>query len=194
MRVLDAPPRPGCLAGEILLSLPGASRHCPQSWPPGSHAEQGILPGHGSADTLPDRRLSLLQGLPPPDPATPPLPLREWLLSWIRQDARPQERPDCLAGYIHHAADAWSRRDAPNVVLAHHADLTANLPGEMSRLAGRLGIMVPASRWPALVSSATFPHMWARAGRLTAGSWPHSGWHPRIIAQPGAACTTRSRW
>jgi aryl sulfotransferase len=113
------------------------------------------------------RRLSLLQGLPAPDPATPPLPLREWLLSWIGQDARPQERPDCLAGYIHHAADAWSRRDAPSVVLAHYADLTADLPGEMSRLAGRLGIMVPASRWPALVSAATFPHMRARASRLT---------------------------
>jgi aryl sulfotransferase len=78
------------------------------------------------------RRLSLLQGLPAPDPAAPPVPLREWLLCWIGQDARPQERPDCLAGYIHHAADAWSRRDAPNVVLVHYADLTADLPGGLA--------------------------------------------------------------
>ena len=115
------------------------------------------------------RRLSRLQGLPDPGPETPAPALREWLLSWIGQDARPEDRPDSLAGYIRHAADAWTRRDAPNVVLAHYADLSADLTGEMHRMAGRLGVTVPAARWPALVSAATFPHMRARASQLAPG-------------------------
>lgn len=115
------------------------------------------------------RRLSRLQGLPDPGRAAPAPPLREWLLAWIGQDARPEGRPDSLPGYIRHAADAWSRRDAPNIVLTHYADLSADLPGEMSRLAGRLGVTVPASRRPVLVSAATFPHMRARASRLAQG-------------------------
>ena len=115
------------------------------------------------------RRLSRLQGLPDPGPSAPAPQLREWLLSWIGHDVRPEDRPDSLAGYIRHAADAWSRRDAPNVVLAHYADLSVDLPGQMRRLAGHLGIAVPAGRWPVLVSAATFPHMRARASRLAQG-------------------------
>lgn len=115
------------------------------------------------------RRLSRLQGLPDPGPAEHPPPLREWLLSWIGRDARPEQQPDSLPGYVRHAADAWSRREAPNVVLAHYGDLSADLPGEMRRLAGRLGIDVPAQRWPALAGAASFRNMRSRASRLTPG-------------------------
>jgi aryl sulfotransferase len=115
------------------------------------------------------RRLSRLQGLPEPGDAAPAPPLREWVLAWIGDDARPEDRLDSLAGYIRHAADAWSRRDAPNVVLAHYADLSAGLDAEMRRLAGRLGVTVPAARWPALISAATFPRMRAHASRLAQG-------------------------
>lgn len=76
-----------------------------------------------------------LQRLPVPGPAAPLVPVREWLRSWIGQDKRPQDRPDCLAGYLHHAADAWSRRNDPSVMLAHYADLSAGLQSEMRRFA-----------------------------------------------------------
>jgi aryl sulfotransferase len=55
------------------------------------------------------------------------------------------------------------------VVLAHYEDLSADLPGQMHRLAGRLGLDVPAQLWPALVSAASFPSMRARASRLAQG-------------------------
>ena len=115
------------------------------------------------------RRLSQLQGLPDPGPAAPPPPLREWLLSWVHEDARPEDQPESLAGYIRHAADAWSRRDTPNVLLAHYDDLSTDLPGEMRRLAGRLAIDVPAERWPDLVRAASFRHMRSHASRLAQG-------------------------
>ena len=49
-----------------------------------------------------------------------------------------------------------SRRGEPNVVLTHYQELSADLAGEMRRVAARLGITVPADRWPALIEAATF--------------------------------------
>jgi aryl sulfotransferase len=66
-----------------------------------------------------------------------------------------------------HLTDAWARRDQPNVVLVHYEDLSADLDGEMRRLAGRLGISVPPQIWPSLVQAATFGHMRDNAVRLT---------------------------
>ena len=51
-----------------------------------------------------------------------------------------------LATVLHHLLTAWERRTAPNVILGHYADLTADLPGEMLRLAGALGIPLTPSR------------------------------------------------
>ena len=115
------------------------------------------------------RRLNELAGYP--ETGTPePLPrLREWLLSWVAQDCDPYQRLDTLAGVMHHVADAWSRRAEPNVILVHYDDLAGDLEGQMRQLAARLGIAVPASLWPGLVSAATFHGMRSRAGRLTPG-------------------------
>jgi hypothetical protein len=44
----------------------------------------------------------------------------------------------------------------------HYEDLSADLAGEMRRLANRLNIAVPEDRWPSLVQAATFEQM--RAG------------------------------
>jgi aryl sulfotransferase len=54
---------------------------------------------------------------------------------------------------------AWERRAEPNFVLVHYEDLSADLAGEMRRLAGRLDIVVPESKWPSLVQAATFKQM-----------------------------------
>ena len=68
-----------------------------------------------------------------------------------------------------HLGDAWARRHEPNVVLVHYDDLCSDLEGEMRRLAGRLGIEVPASRWPDLVEAAGFDQMRRRADELVPG-------------------------
>jgi len=41
----------------------------------------------------------------------------------------------------------------------HYDDLSADLPGEMRRLADQLGITVPEPLWPDLVRAATFEQM-----------------------------------
>ncbi len=99
-------------------------------------------------------------------PTTTSLPERDWLLEWIDADPDPQTQLDSLPGFAHHLTDAWSRRHDPNVVLVHYQDLTDDLEREMRRVAGRLGIVVPASLWPDLVRAARFDAMQAQAETL----------------------------
>jgi aryl sulfotransferase len=105
-------------------------------------------------------RLAELTGAPPPTapPATRP-PLHDWLVGWVDWDPDPREYLDSLPGTLHHLADAWSRRDEPNVVLVHYDDLIGDLDGTMRRLSRALGIAVDEERWSGLVHAATFDEM-----------------------------------
>jgi aryl sulfotransferase len=117
-------------------------------------------------DNIDRGRMRELAGQPEPDDADPPppprRPLHEWLLRWIESDEDPREQPDSLPGVIHHLSDAWRRRREKNVFLVHYDDLSADLAGEMRRIAGRLRIEVPVERWPDLVQAAGFDRMRSR--------------------------------
>jgi aryl sulfotransferase len=119
------------------------------------------------------RRLRELVGDPEPaTPATPEPPrpdLHTWLRAWTERETTPQESLDSLVGVLHHATDAWQRREAGgvDVLLVHYADLLADLEGEMRRVAAALGITLDERRWPALVEAATFGSMRARSHELT---------------------------
>ena len=112
-------------------------------------------------------RMRRLLGQPESDgePSTRP-DLHEWLLGWIHGDSDPRRSLDSLAGVAMHLTDAWRRRDDQNIVLAHYADLSAGLDGEMRRMATRLDISIPESTWPSLVEAAGFGHMRSHAGQL----------------------------
>jgi aryl sulfotransferase len=117
-------------------------------------------------------RLRQLTGQPEPaEPPRPRKPVHDRLLRWISKDDDPREHADSLPGVMWHLSDAWARRGEPNVLLVHYDDLCADLQGEMRRLAGRLGITIPAEVWPALVQAATFESMRASAEQFvpTAG-------------------------
>jgi hypothetical protein len=115
-------------------------------------------------DNLDRERIRRLTGQPEPDgPRVPRPPLRDWLVSWIDRDVGPREEMDSLPGVMWHLSDAWARRNEPNVVLVHYDDLSADLEGEMRRLAASLEFTVPEVQWPGLVRAATFEHMKARA-------------------------------
>nr|WP_240942776.1 sulfotransferase domain-containing protein [Planosporangium thailandense] len=118
-------------------------------------------------DNLDHERIRQLTGQPEPAaPTRPRQPLHEWLASWIDRDVDPRQELDSLPGVMWHLSDAWARRGAENVVLVHYDDLSADLEGEMRRLAARLGITVPATAWPDLVRAASFEQMRARADQL----------------------------
>jgi aryl sulfotransferase len=119
-------------------------------------------------DNIDRARLRALTGQPEPtEPAKPRPPLRDRVLRWIDRDASPLDDMDSLPGVMWHLSDAWSRRDRPNVVLVHYADLQHDLEGEMRRIAGRLDVAVPDDAWPSLVDAATFASMRSRADVIT---------------------------
>ena len=90
----------------------------------------------------------------------------EWFDWWLEPGVGPDEVLDSLPGLVHHVDDAWQRRGKVDVVLVHYDDLTDDLGSEMRRIAGRLGIDVPAARWPVLVEAAGFDAMRSRAAEL----------------------------
>lgn len=106
----------------------------------------------------------------PERPRAPRPPLREWLRTWIDSAVRPEDGLDSLAGVMWHLSDAWARQAdpgllGPTVLLVHYDDLSADLDGEMRKLADLLGITVPERTWPSLVRAATFGEMRGRAAR-----------------------------
>ncbi|CAN5740956.1 glycolipid sulfotransferase [soil metagenome] len=112
-------------------------------------------------------RLHHLTGAPlPPSSSVSRPTVQAWLSHWIEHDAEPAAELDSLPGVLWHLTDAWSRRDAANVVLVHYADLLADLDAQMRRLAERLDIAVDTGDWHALVDAASFDRMRARAEHL----------------------------
>jgi aryl sulfotransferase len=58
-----------------------------------------------------------------------------------------------------HVQGWWDARGLPNVLLVHFNRLKADMPGEMRRIAGFLGIAIDEARWPAMVEHCTFDYM-----------------------------------
>jgi aryl sulfotransferase len=83
--------------------------------------------------------------------------------------------PLTLAWVLHHLDTAWQRRRDPNVALFHYADLTADLPSELLRLAGVLGIPCSPERARALAAEASLARMRERgadvAPTASQGTW-----------------------
>jgi aryl sulfotransferase len=69
---------------------------------------------------------------------------------------------------FHHAETFWAARQRPNLHFLHYADLVADLPGEMRRMAERLTIRVEEPLWPSLTAAARFEAMKARSDQLAA--------------------------
>jgi hypothetical protein len=118
----------------------------------------------GNIDRARIRRLTGKPG--PAEPPPPRPPLHDWLLGWIAADDDPRTHLDSLPALLWHLSDAWARRAEPNVLLVHYDDLSADLAGQMRRIAGHLGIAVPERAWPALVRAATFASMSGNADTL----------------------------
>ncbi len=102
-------------------------------------------------------------GSPPPPPPEDPVD-RFW--AWVNGDGPSPS----LEGTLHHLQTFWDRRDAPNVTLFHYADLSADLCGQLRRLAEVLGIERSDGRIEELAAAATFDRMKERADQLAPNS------------------------
>jgi len=95
----------------------------------------------------------------------PPLPrcpdqLRRFWYAWLTRGWFEWESE----GYpfwsnLHHTQTWWEWRHLPNILFVHFNDLLNDLSGEVSSIAGRLGIEVDSKRLRAAVDALTFDKM-----------------------------------
>jgi hypothetical protein len=133
----------------------------------GRHPLDTAVSLYHHSDNIDRARLEELTGLPQRRETGAARPsLHDSLVAWIDIDLPPGDALESIRGVMWHLTDAWARRNEANVVLVHYHDLSADLEGEMRRLAARLNFDVPEDRWPELVHAARFDQMRERADQL----------------------------
>lgn len=104
-------------------------------------------------------------------PADPRVFWRDWLTRGVQvgeTDGYPE------LSFFDLEATYWQARHTDNLLLVHYNDLTADLAGEMRRIAAFLSIEPPEARWPELVEAATFETMKRNGAILiphASGAW-----------------------
>ncbi len=92
---------------------------------------------------------------PPIEP--PPASIRQYFNDWLDGDGYP------FWPFWENIRSWWEIRDLPNVLLLHYADLKADMPGHIRRIAAFLDIPVDDATWPAIVEHCSFAYMKAHA-------------------------------
>ncbi len=89
---------------------------------------------------------------------------------WIERPNTPGDGFESLATIVHHVGTFWDRRHEPNIAMFHYGDYTADLPGELRRLAKVLGYDITPGKAAELAAHASLEAMRARAGEVAPNS------------------------
>jgi len=112
--------------------------------------------------------INAVQG-PWPEWSAPDVDAREYYLNWLETGATPgfHDLP-----FWSHVQGWWNERRRPNVLLLHYANLIADMPGEMRRLADFLEIPIDEAGLPRMLAHCGIDYMRAQAsGPMSQG--PH---------------------
>jgi hypothetical protein len=101
--------------------------------------------------------------------------------------------PPTLASVLHHLDTGWQRRHDPNVALFHYADLQADLPGELLRLARVLGIPCSPQCARELAPEASLARMRERSADVTPSGSQGTWKDVRAFFRSGASGEWRER-
>ncbi len=125
--------------------------------------------------------------------------VRDYYLHWLERDRLPGFTLN--EPFWPHVRGWWEQRHLPNVLLMHHARITADPAGEMRRLAAFLGIEIDASAFPAMLAHCRIDYMRKHAASLPAftrifehgaASFFHSGangrWREVLTAEEIERC------
>jgi aryl sulfotransferase len=93
---------------------------------------------------------------PWPKWSAPTTDVRQYYLDWLETDVAPgfHDLP-----FWEHVQGWWDQRSRPNVLLLHYANLIADLPGEMRRLAEFLDIDIDEAKFPTMVEHCGIDYM-----------------------------------
>jgi aryl sulfotransferase len=92
--------------------------------------------------------------------------VRDCYLQWLEHDALPGSPLD--QPFWPHVRSWWEQRHRPNVLLLHHAAISADMPRELRRVAAFLGIDLPEAAMPAVLAHCDIGYMRAHAANLPA--------------------------
>jgi aryl sulfotransferase len=82
--------------------------------------------------------------------------VREYYLDWLQTDEAPGFHD---LSFWAHVQGWYDQRHLPNVMLLHYANLIADLPGEMRRLAAFLEIQIDEARFPTMLAHCDIGYM-----------------------------------
>ncbi|MBP7002333.1 sulfotransferase domain-containing protein [Amaricoccus sp.] len=89
----------------------------------------------------------------------PPATIREYYHDWLDRDGHP------FWPFWENVRTWWALRQLPNVMLVHFADMKADMPGQIRRIADFLEIEVSDESWPAILEHCSFDWMKANAAK-----------------------------
>ena len=112
---------------------------------------------HARANDLWYEKLNDTPGRVGPPILPPPPSVRQYFLEWLDGNGYP------FWPFWEHIRSWWEIRALPNLLLLHFADLKADMPGQIRRVADFLGIDVAEERWPAIIEHCGFDWMKAHA-------------------------------
>jgi aryl sulfotransferase len=108
---------------------------------------------HIRANELYYQAINDTPGLVGPPIGPPPASVRQYFLEWLDGDGYP------WWSFWDHTKSWWKIRRLPNMLVMHFTELGSDLPGQIRRIAGFLGIHVDESRWDAIVEHCGFDYM-----------------------------------
>jgi len=114
---------------------------------------------------------------PPPDPD-----IRRFYHEFL-------ERPAQATPYWSYIQEWWDVRNLPNILLLHYADLIADLPGQIRRIAAFLDIPLDEAQLPTIAAHCSLAHM-----RKVAADDPLLNKHFRQGAKTFINKGTNGRW
>jgi len=115
---------------------------------------------HANANQAWYDALNLTPGRVGPAIEPPPADIRRYFLDWLERDGHP------FWPFWENVRSWWAIRDLPNVMLLHYADLKADLPGAVDRIAAFLGIEVAEESRAAILEHCSFDWMKRHAAQV----------------------------
>ncbi len=112
---------------------------------------------HANANDLWYEALNDTPGLVGPPIEKPVDDVRQYFQEWLAGDGHP------WWPYWENIRTWWEIRHLPNVLFLHFADMKADMPAEMRRVADFLEIAIDESQWPRMVEFCGFDYMKANA-------------------------------
>lgn len=114
---------------------------------------------HARANEMFYDLLNNTPGLVGPPIEPPPDDVRPYYRDWFEKDGFP------FWSFWENVRSWWEIRNLPNMMLLHFADLKADMPKQIRKIAAFLEIPIDESKWDAILAHCSFDYMKANAAK-----------------------------